>query len=257
MAPHRALFLSDLHIGTGRCCAADLLQLLQSEPTERLILVGDILDLSAWQQKAPHFSSDELTLLKLFWRRQRAGELIWLLGNHEQPLRDQHHHGLNRPSWIADQLTYHSLDGRRLLVTHGDQLSFNGLQFSRIEQIGLSLVTAMERLHRRLQPPLPSPSALILESGSGRRLSQAFHRAQAEHAEAQQVDGIICGHIHAALLEQQPHGLIINTGCWTHPHGTVVVETASGDWQLIDAAGNRQSVRVVPCPASCAATPSR
>ena len=73
MAPHRALFLSDLHIGTGRCCAADLLQLLQSEPTERLILVGDILDLSAWQQKAPHFSSDELTLLKLFWRRQRAG----------------------------------------------------------------------------------------------------------------------------------------------------------------------------------------
>ena len=257
MKPHRALFVSDLHLGTGRCCAAALLQLLGSEPSERWILVGDILDLIAWQEQDPRFSSDELALLELFWQRQQAGELIWILGNHEEPLRRLRRQGLHRRSWIADQLIYHALDGRRLLVIHGDQLSFDGLQFNRIERIGLDLVTAMERLHRRLHPPLPSPTGLMLQSSSGRRLSQSFHRAQAEHAAAQQVEGIICGHIHAALLEQRADALIINTGCWTHPPGTVVVESAEGDWILIDAKGGRQSIRVDPCRASCAATPSR
>ena len=49
--PHRCLFLSDLHLGTGRTRARALWTLLQQQPSERVVLVGDILDLTSWQQR--------------------------------------------------------------------------------------------------------------------------------------------------------------------------------------------------------------
>ena len=44
LAPHRALFLSDVRLGTGRTETRRLLQQLKAHPSERLVLVGDILD---------------------------------------------------------------------------------------------------------------------------------------------------------------------------------------------------------------------
>ena len=54
--PHRCLFLSDLHLGSGRTRARALWELLQRERSERVVLVGDILDLTSWQQSQPRFS---------------------------------------------------------------------------------------------------------------------------------------------------------------------------------------------------------
>ena len=62
--PHRCLFLSDLHLGTGRTRARALLSLLQQEPSERVVLVGDILDLTSWQQRQPQFSPAEWQVLQ-------------------------------------------------------------------------------------------------------------------------------------------------------------------------------------------------
>ena len=106
--PHRCLFLSDLHLGTGRTRAGALWTLLQREPSERVVLVGDILDLTSWQQRQPRFSKAEWQVLQWLLQRHRAGELVWLLGNHEQPLRDWL--GASAAcSWISEQLTYTSL----------------------------------------------------------------------------------------------------------------------------------------------------
>lgn len=41
-------------------------------------------------------------------------------------------------------------------------------------------------------------------------------------------DGVICGHIHSACLEDHAPVRVLNTGCWTHPPGTFLVETADG-----------------------------
>ena len=99
--PHRCLFLSDLHLGSGRTRARALWELLQRERSERVVLVGDILDLTSWQQSQPRFSQAEWLVVQWLLQRQRAGELVWLLGNHEQPLRDWL--GASAPcSWISE-----------------------------------------------------------------------------------------------------------------------------------------------------------
>ena len=81
--PHRCLFLSDLHLGTGRTRARALLTLLLQEPSERVVLVGDILDLTSWQQRQPQFSQAEWQVLQWLLHRL-AVELIAV--DHEQPL---------------------------------------------------------------------------------------------------------------------------------------------------------------------------
>ena len=237
--PHRCLFLSDLHLGTGRTRARALLTLLQQEPSERVVLVGDILDLTSWQQRQPQFSQVEWQVLQWLLQRQRAGELVWLLGNHEQPLREW----LDASpacSWISEQLTYTSLHGQRLLVTHGDQLDCPAMSFNRQEEIGIRLFQCLEEQHLRWNLKLPSPSALALRTRGGRRLISRFHNAQLQAARQAGVDGIICGHIHGSALEEREGLLLINTGCWTHPPGSAVVETACGSWQLLDGSGGRR-----------------
>ena len=243
--PHRCLFLSDVHFGTGRTRAGALWELLQREPSERVVLVGDILDLTSWQQRQPQFSEAEWQVLQWLLQRQRAGELVWLLGNHEQPLRDWLGASASC-SWISEQLTYTSLSGQRLLVTHGDQLEHQPMAFSRSEELGIRLFQGLERQHLRWNLKLPSPSAMALRTGRGRSLIHRFHNAQLDAARTAGVDGIICGHIHEALLEQRDGRLVINTGCWTHPPGTAIAETACGSWQLLDGHGGRHEWQ--PCP---------
>lgn len=41
----RAVFISDVHLGTRACNAAMLLEFLRAVQTDRLYLVGDIIDL--------------------------------------------------------------------------------------------------------------------------------------------------------------------------------------------------------------------
>ena len=136
--------------------------------------------------------------------------------------------------------TYTSLHGQRLLVTHGDQLDCQAISFNRGEELAIRLCHRLESQHLRWNLKLPSPSALAMGTRGGRRLISRFHSAQLEAARQAGVDGIICGHSHGAVLEQRDGLLLINTGCWTHPPGTVVVETACGSWELLSGSGGRQ-----------------
>ena len=45
--PYRAIFISDVHLGTPGCQADALLDFLRSHPSDCLYLVGDIVD--GWQ----------------------------------------------------------------------------------------------------------------------------------------------------------------------------------------------------------------
>jgi len=54
----------------------------------------------------------------------------------------------------------------------------------------------------------------------------AFHRDAAAWAQRHGFDGVICGHIHSACLENHGPVRVLNTGCWTHAPGIFLVETA-------------------------------
>ena len=243
-APHRDLFLSDVHLGAGRTEAQRLLQQLQAHPSEPLALVGDILDCTVWQRRGAVFSPDEVELLLWLVAGSAARQVIWVLGNHEHPLQRamgsevmQIVKGCAPRLRIGHRYIHQTREGKQLAVVHGDCLGDDSGHWQRLDHWGYQLLVILERWSRRLG--LPSPTLAVRQGRRGRQVIAAFHRDAAAWARRHGFDGVICGHIHSACLENHGPVQVLNTGCRTHPPGAFLVETAAGHWQLRDGHGHR------------------
>ncbi len=88
--PHyRAVFLSDLHLGTKDCQAEALLGFLKSMRCDNLYLLGDVVDLWA-MSKLAHWPQSHSDVVRAILSKARRGcRVIYIPGNHDRPLR--HH----------------------------------------------------------------------------------------------------------------------------------------------------------------------
>ena len=116
----RTLFISDLHLGTRTAQAAKLLQFLKQYEADTIYLVGDIIDF--WKvRRGPHWAQSHNDVLQKLMRRARKGtRLVYIPGNHDEGLRDYCGTYLSGIEVHRD-CVHTTADGRRLLVTHGDQ----------------------------------------------------------------------------------------------------------------------------------------
>ncbi|ODS64518.1 MAG: hypothetical protein ABS41_02140 [Arenimonas sp. SCN 70-307] len=81
-APHRAVFISDVHLGSGNCHAAELAAFLGGLRTRRLYLVGDIVDLWWMAQRRAAWGADQHRVVEALHALARAGtELVYVPGN--------------------------------------------------------------------------------------------------------------------------------------------------------------------------------
>ena len=116
---YRAIFISDLHLGTPGCQAAALLGFMRSHPSDYLYLVGDIVD--GWQLRRrwywPQAHND--VIQKLLRRARKGCRVIFVPGNHDEFARAFIGHQFGGIDVVEDAV-HTTADGRRLWVTHGD-----------------------------------------------------------------------------------------------------------------------------------------
>ncbi len=137
LTPHRrAVFLSDVHLGSRHCHAAELARFLTGLRCVRLYLVGDIIDLWWMAHRRATWRPAHGEVIQALHALRAAGtEIIYIPGNHDASLRKVC--GLMLPAMQVRRRAIHvTADGRRLLVAHGDDYDgvthFGGLQ----EQFG-------------------------------------------------------------------------------------------------------------------------
>ena len=116
----RALFISDVHLGTRACQAEALLELLRLHEADTIYLVGDIIDF--WRVKrGPIWHQSHNDVLQKLLRKARKGtRIVFVPGNHDEGLREYcglHFGGIE----LVHDCVHTAADGRRMLVTHGDQ----------------------------------------------------------------------------------------------------------------------------------------
>ena len=244
LARRRAVFVSDVHLGSKHCHAAEFAGFLENLNCARLYLVGDIVDLWWMAQRRAHWNGAHNRVVEaLHALRRRGTELIYIPGNHDRPIRK--FCGLMLPAMQVRRRAIHvTADGRRLLVTHGDDYDaithFGGLQ----ERFGdwlyyriLTGNTIFNGLRRKLGLRYWSLSEYLKQkSNAAERYIERYVQAGLDDARRRGLDGVICGHIHRAALIQRDGLVYANDGDWVESL-TALSEEADGRLCLLSHTG--------------------
>ena len=156
MNHYRAIWISDVHLGTSGCQANYLLDFLKHNDAEKIYLVGDIID--GWKMKSGFYwpQSHNDVVQKLLRKARKGARIIYIPGNHDEPgpMRAT----LSEPPF---QICGTAHVGEWLLVMLDSYLhgSANGrLAPSELERLDAALAAHPHRPQRRR----PRPGRLLL-----------------------------------------------------------------------------------------------
>lgn len=234
----RTVWLSDLHLGSRACRAADLLEFLRRVECETLYLLGDIVDFHALRQRL-HWPAAHQDVVRMILHKARRGtRVVYIPGNHDEVLRE--FIGRFDAVEIQREASHVTADGRRLLLLHGDDLNTHAQldRFSRL--VGDTAYDFLLWLHRGVcfgrrllgLPHWSLANAMKVRLKSAREAIAVFRQAAIDEARRRRFDGVVCGHIHHPAIERQLDVLYCNTGDWVE-NCSALTENAAGELALL------------------------
>jgi len=235
----RAIWISDVHLGTTGCQAQRLLEFLRRTESDTLYLVGDIID--GWQLKRRWYwdQSHNNVVQTVLKKAKKGTEVIFVPGNHDEAVRqfiDLDFGGIR----VRDELIHTTAQGKRMLVLHGDR--FDGVIACAkwLAYVGDNLYTMILKFNQvlnswRARAGLPYWSLsqyLKLKVKNAVSYITSFETALADEARRRGLDGVICGHIHKPEIRDIDGITYCNDGDWVESL-TALVEDHSGALRLV------------------------
>lgn len=235
----RAIFISDIHLGTKDCKAAQLNSFLKHYSCEQLYLVGDIFD--GWRMKSgiywhKNFNRVIHRVLKL---AKKGIPVFYITGNHDEFLRKYANSRFDN-IYLCNRKVHVTRTGKKILVIHGDQYESVTHCTRLLKYIGdrgydwlMSINRGCNFLRARYGYGYWSFAAFLRQHlKRARQYIEDFERAVAHGAKKSGFDGVICGHIHEAADKQIEDIRYLNTGDWVESC-TAIVEDFDGEFHLI------------------------
>lgn len=260
---YRSIWISDVHLGTRGCKAEFLLDFLKHTESDHLFLVGDIVD--GWRlKKAWYWPQAHNDVVQKIMRRARKGVHVYYIpGNHDEAARD--YVGLQFGGvHVVEEWVHTTADGRRLLITHGDQFDAVVRYAKWLALLGdhayvvlLQVNTAFNWIRRKLGFSYWSLSAYLKHKAkTAVEFIGKYEEALGEEARRRKVDGIVCGHIHTAEMRDMEGILYCNDGDWVESC-TALVEHDSGALEIIHWADVMRARDAVPSSSDVPAKPAK
>jgi UDP-2,3-diacylglucosamine pyrophosphatase LpxH len=236
----RTVWISDVHLGTPGCNADMLIDFLASIECETLYLVGDILD--GWRLSRGWYWPDahNEVIRRILKMAHRGTRVVLIAGNHDEMLRP--YAGLSFGGVeLALRAIHVTADGRRLLVTHGDE--FDGIVLyarwlaflgDKAYEILLKANRWVNLVRRQFKLPYWSLSSYMKKRVKNAvQYIGAYEETVAHAARDMGVEGVVCGHIHCAEIRQIDDVTYYNDGDWVESC-TALVEDFQGAMTIVD-----------------------
>jgi UDP-2,3-diacylglucosamine pyrophosphatase LpxH len=233
------LFISDLHLGTKGCQADLLIDFLANYDADTVYLVGDIID--GWHLKSRWYwpKAHDKVVQRLLSMARQGTRLVYVPGNHDDFLR-AHVGSTFGGIDVVEHAIHKGADGRDYLVIHGDQfdLVVNHARWLALlgdwaYRVALTCNATVNIGRRYLGLPYWSFSAWAkLNVKNAVNYIGRFEQLLSAEAHRHAVQGVICGHIHHAVMHDDFGVRYINTGDWVESC-SAVVECCDGHFEIL------------------------
>ena len=258
----RAIFISDLHLGTRACQAESLLAFLRAHESEYLYLLGDIIDFWAMNRSVQWAGAHNTVVQKVLRRARHGCKVFFIPGNHDEALREYAGVAFGDIR-VESEWIHETLDGRRYWLVHGDeydQVTRHHRWVAVLGDVGYNALVRINLVLSRVRRLLRRPGYWSLAGYAKNKVKKAvsfifdFENAVAHAAAQRGVDGVVCGHIHSAADRRIGNVRYLNCGDWVDTC-SAIVEHFDGrievvHWGVHGAAAS-------PAPLALPALPSR
>jgi UDP-2,3-diacylglucosamine pyrophosphatase LpxH len=236
---YRTLFISDVHLGTRGCQADLFLNFLRDHDAETIYLVGDIVD--GWRMRSSWYwpQSHNDVVQKLLRKARKGTRVIYIPGNHDEFLRDYygtHFGGIE----VTETAIHEAADGKKFLVLHGDVFDVvvrNARWLAYFGDWAYDFAILANRYFNFFRRKFGFPY-WSLSKWAKHKVKNAvnfigeFEQAVALEARKQNVEGVICGHIHHATIHDLYGIRYMNCGDWVESC-TALAEHHDGRFELL------------------------
>ncbi|MEQ1636986.1 MAG: UDP-2,3-diacylglucosamine diphosphatase [Methylococcales bacterium] len=237
---YRTIWISDLHLGSTQCQADVLLDFLKYNESEKLYLVGDIIDFWALSKKM-YWPRDHNTVIQKILRKARHGtQVIYIPGNHDENVRDYDNH-IFGDIVVKNSDVHITAKGQKLLIIHGDvydTIATNHQWIAKLGSKGYDILIDINRLLRFFRKLLGIQSHFSLAGFVKFKVKNAvqfmsdYENNIVETLRHENLDGVVCGHIHHAEMKTIEDFMYINTGDFVESC-SAIVEHHDGSLQLV------------------------
>ena len=240
--PHnvRALFLSDIHLGSRACQAEQLLSFIKDYEPEYIFLIGDIVDFWAMSRGVYWPAAHNTVVQKLLKKARHHVKVILIPGNHDEALREYIGSSFGDIALVRDYI-HTAADGRRYLLVHGDeydQVTTYHRWVSVLGDVSYNLLVRLNRALSLIRRKLGVSGHWSLADYAKRNVLRAvsfisdFENSVVHNVRHRGLDGVICGHIHTPAIKRIDGITYINCGDWVDSC-SAIVEHYDGRMQLV------------------------
>ena len=235
----RALFLSDIHLGSRACRAGELLSFLKDYEPGHIFLLGDIVDFWAMSRSVYWPALHNTVVQKILKIARHHVKVILIPGNHDEALREYIGSSFGNITVVRDYI-HTSADGKRYILLHGDaydQVTAYHKWVSLLGDVSYNLLVHVNRALSLIRRKLGVRGHWSLADYAKRNVLRAvsfisdFETSVVHDVKRLGLDGVICGHIHTPVIKRIDGIAYINCGDWVDSC-TAVVEHYDGRMQL-------------------------
>jgi UDP-2,3-diacylglucosamine pyrophosphatase LpxH len=245
---YRSIWISDFHLGTRGCQSELLLEFIKHTQSEKLYLVGDIID--GWALKNTWYwpQSHNDVVQKILRKARHGTEVFYISGNHDEVMRGFVPVNFGGVS-ILNQIIHETVDKKKYLVVHGDQ--FDGIiqcakWLAMLGSITYDFLIYFNRYINFFRKKLgyeywSLSNYLKFTVKNAVKFVSEYEKLVCNYAKQFKVEGIICGHIHHANMQSMNGIHYINDGDWVESC-TALVEHFDGKLELINWTEKRKEL---------------
>ena len=217
----KALFISDVHLGSKGSKASALLEMLKQYEPEYLFIVGDFID--GWLLKKRHYWTQDFTNLirKILSYSKKGTQVIYITGNHDDFLRNYSPIALGTRIKIVNDYVW-----KGYYITHGDL--YDGIVSMKwlgiLGSIGYEMAIGIDHFLKKLGHKKSLSKYLKNKVKNAVKFITDFENQLVYQAKERGCKGVIAGHIHTPADKIIKDIHYLNCGDWIENNSYIIYD---------------------------------